>query len=544
MLNNHTYYSLHYGSLSIKELLEVASRNSFRDEFGWGSCVLTDINNSSAALNFIQMAVAYKIRPIIGIDFRNGIDQQFIGIAQNNNGFLQLNYFLTTYLQQGKEIPKRAPNIEDCFIIYPIEKYTGFPLKPWEYVGVKHNQLFNKSIRNREIPLHRLVALQTGTFRNKRDFNTHRLLRAIDKNSLLSKLPLHEQSLPVDAFMNWEEFTQKFNQCPKLIENTAFILNTAQIEFDFNSSKNKKIVGESEEEDFIQLQYLAYLGYKERYANANRTSEKRLEKELTSIKKLGFTAYFLINWDIIQYARKKGYYYVGRGSGSNSMVAYCLYITNVDPIDLDLYFERFINEHRQSPPDFDLDFSWDERDHIIHYIFQKYSANHTAILATYNTFKYKSAIREISKVFGLPKKEIDSLIYSNSHQQDSLTQLTLKYSKVIQNFPNHLGIHAGGIIISELPIHYYTAQNLPPKGFLTTQFSMQEAEDIGLHKFDILSQRGLGKIKGAIKTVHQNQNIDISKTIENIEQLKKDKKIKTQLKKGTVSYTHLRAHET
>ena len=169
MLNNHTYYSLHYGSLSIKELLEEASKNSFRDEFGWGSCVLTDINNTSATLNFIQLAAAYKIRPIIGIDFRNGINQQFIGIAQNNNGFLQLNYFLTTYLQQGKEIPKRAPNIEDCFIIYPIEKYTGFPLKPWEYVGVKHNQIFHKSMRNREIPLHRLVALQTGTFRNKKE---------------------------------------------------------------------------------------------------------------------------------------------------------------------------------------------------------------------------------------------------------------------------------------------------------------------------------------------------------------------------------------
>ena len=532
MLNNHTYYSLHYGSLSIKELLEEASKNSFRDEFGWGSCVLTDINNTSATLNFIQLATAYKIRPIIGIDFRNGIDQQFIGIAQNNNGFLQLNQFLTSYLKQGRAIPKKAPSIEDCFIIYPIEKYTGFPLKPWEYVGVKHNQIFHKSIRNNEIPLHRLVALQTGTFRNKIDFNAHRLLRAIDNNTLLSKLSLNEQSSHLDVFMNWEDFTEKFHQYPKLIENTAFILNTAKIEFDFKSSKNKKVVGSSEEEDFIQLQYLTYLGYSERYTRPNKISKERLEKELTSIKKLGFTAYFLINWDIIQYARKRGYYYVGRGSGSNSMVAYCLYITNVDPIDLDLYFERFINEHRKSPPDFDLDFSWNERDHIIDYIFQKYDSKHTAILATYNTFKYKSAIRELGKVFGLPKKEIDSLIYSSSRQHDSLTNLTIKYSKIIQNFPNHFGIHAGGIIISELPIHYYTAQNLPPKGFLTTQFSMEEAENIGLHKFDILSQRGLGKIRDAIKIVKQNKSIDISRTIENIEYLKTDTKIKTQLKKG------------
>ena len=532
MLNNHTHYSLRYGCLSVKEFLEEASKNSFRDEFGWGSFVLTDINNTSALLNFIKLAPAYKIRPIVGIDFRNGVDQQFIGIAQNNNGFLQLNQFLTNCLKERSKIPQKAPNIQDSFIIYPIEKYTGFALKPWEYVGVKHNQLFHKSIRNRNIPLHRLVALQTGTFRNKRDFNTHRLLRAIENNSLLSKLPINEQSSSFDLFMSWEELDKKFTQYPKLIENTAFILDTAQIEFNFHSSKNKKKVGKSEEEDFIQLQYLTYLGYRERYAKPNKESDARLEKELNSIKKLGFTGYFLINWDIIQYARKKGYYYVGRGSGANSMVAYCLHITNVDPIDLDLYFERFINEHRKSPPDFDLDFSWADRDHIIHYIFEKYHSTHTAILATYNTFKYKSAIREISKVFGLPKREIDTLIYSTSNSNDSLTQLTLKYSNLIQNFPNHLGIHAGGIIISDLPINYYTAQNLPPKGFLTTQFSMQEAEDIGLHKFDILSQRGLGKIKDAIQLVKKNKNIDISKTIENIEYLKKDPEIKIQLKKG------------
>ena len=98
------------------------------------------------------------------------------------------------------------------------------------------------------------------------------------------------------------------------------------------------------------------------------------------------------------------------------MVAYCLFITNVDPIDLDLYFERFINEYRKSPPDFDIDFSWTDRDDVISYIFQKYNTKHVALLATYNTFKYKSAVREIGKVFGLPKKEIDDLTRCSSHK--------------------------------------------------------------------------------------------------------------------------------
>ena len=102
-----------------------------RDENGWGSFVLTDINTTSAILDFVRLAPAYKIRPIVGIDFRNGMKQQFIGIAQNNNSFLQLNQFLTQHLYKKQNFPDKAPNLEDCVIIYPLKKYTGFPLKPW-----------------------------------------------------------------------------------------------------------------------------------------------------------------------------------------------------------------------------------------------------------------------------------------------------------------------------------------------------------------------------------------------------------------------------
>jgi DNA polymerase-3 subunit alpha len=266
--------------------------------------------------------------------------QQFIGIAQNNNGFLQLNQFLTKCLHAKKNIPDKAPNIEDCFIIYPLKKYTGFPLKPWEYVGVRNDELFNTAIRNREIPMHRLVALHTGTFRNKKDFNAHRLLRAINNNTLLSKLPFNEQASQNDLFISWNDFSHSFRRYEKLVENTKFILKVAAIDFNFKGSKNKKVFGKSEEEDFVELQYLTYLGYKERYPVPTIESDARLEKELKTIKELEFTAYFLINSDIVKYARRKGFYYVGRGSGANSMVAYCLYITNVDPIDLDLYFVK------------------------------------------------------------------------------------------------------------------------------------------------------------------------------------------------------------
>ena len=185
-------------------------------------------------------------------------------------------------------------------------------------------------------------------------------------------------------------------------------------------------------------------------------------------------------------------------------MAYLLRITDVDPIELDLYFERFINLYRTNPPDFDLDFSWRDRDDIMNYIFKTFK--NTSLIAVYNTFKYKASVRELGKVFGLPKEEIDKLTTQNFNlnQLDNLSKLVLIYSQYIKGFPNYLGIHPGGILISEKPIHYYTATYLPPKGFSTAMFDMVVAEDIGLYKFDILSQRGLGKIREAVDIVKYN----------------------------------------
>ena len=534
MINNHTYYSLRYGSLSVEELLEEASKVVCRDESGWGKFALTDINTTSACLDFIRLAPKYNIHPVVGIDFRNGVEQQFIGIAQNNEGFIELNSFLSKHLEQKKNFPSKAPSFANSFVIYPLDKYTGIPLKPWEFVGIKSTQLLSKVMRNNDIPLHRLIAFQTGTFRNKKDFNAHRLLRAIDNNTLLSMLSVEEQASFGDTIENWDVLVMKFNLYPKLIRNLQFLLETASIQFDFGKPKNKKVFSESEQSDYIQLQTLTYIGFSERYKTHTANDKARLEKELETIHALGFTAYFLIAWDMLKYAERKNYYYVGRGSGANSMVAYCLFITNVDPVDLDLYFERFINKHRKSPPDFDLDFSWKDRDDVIAYMFERHGRSHTSMLATYNTFKHKSAIREIGKVFGLPKGDIDFLtrIKSMPRNIDHLSDLTIRYSHVIKDFPNHLGIHAGGIIISDQPIFAYTAQEYPPKGVPITQFSMQEAEDIGLHKFDVLSQRGLGKIRDAIILVKSNHNVDLSQDINNIDLLKKDPGIIKQLKDG------------
>lgn len=260
---------------------------------------------------------------------------------------------------------------------------------------------------------------------------------------------------------------------------------------------------------------------------------KRVEKELGIIEHMNFASYFLINWDIVNYAQHKDYYYVGRGSGANSIVAYLLRITDVDPIDLDLYFERFINPSRTNPPDFDIDFSWTDCDDITRYMFDTYGHKRTALLGAYNTFQKDAVIRELGKVFGLPVGEIDTLQAAdkNSYKElDDLSKMVLRYSGLIKGFPSHLSIHSSGIIISQEEITNYSATSMPPKGYPTTQFSMLEAEDIGLYKFDILSQRGLAKIKDAIQIVKENQGVQLD--MHKVSDFKDDERIKELLREG------------
>jgi DNA polymerase-3 subunit alpha len=234
---------------------------------------------------------------------------------------------------------------------------------------------------------------------------------------------------------------------------------------------------------------------------------------------------------MVNYARSRDFYYVGRGSGANSLVAFSLRITDVDPIELDLYFERFINPYRTHPPDFDIDFSSLERDEVTKYLFDKHGWQHTALVGAYSTFQGRSVIRELGKVFGLPAEEIDKLQRTDSYSKiDEIGRLVLKYYKHIQGFPNHLSVHSSGILISQEPISTYSATMIPPKGFPTVHFSMLEAEDIGLHKFDILGQRGLGKIKDSIQLIRSNTGTEVN--IHDLERFKTDTRIREQLKAG------------
>ena len=525
-LNAHSFFSLRYGTLSPKQLADAASAIDLKE------LVLTDINNTSASYAFIRACQEKNIKPILGIEFRRDHRFLYLGIARNEEGFRELNHFLSTHSLDKIPLPEVAPKFKNCFVIYdrltkPLARFYEH-----EYLGVRPefvHRLFQSPVKK---ALHKLVAFRTLTFTNEDGNKIHKLLRAIDLNTLISKLKPTEHAPATARLENHKKLMVPYATYPELLANTKKILDTCSIELTVGSNNNRRSFTGNRKDDLVLLRKLAVSGCLRRYGAEDKDAAARVEKELALIDRMDFAPYFLITWDIIRYAQTANYHHVGRGSGANSIVAYCLGITDVNPIELDLYFERFINPYRTSPPDFDIDFSWDQRDDVTDYIFKRYGRDYTALLATYSTFKGKSILRELGKVFGLPKEDIDRMIRNpgDEARRHRLVPTIRRYAKMIEGFPNHLSIHAGGVLITERPIHYHTALQMMPKGFPVTHFDMYGAEDLGFHKYDVLSQRGIGHIKDAVKLIKKNKGHGID--IHAVEQIKEDPKVKKQLASG------------
>ena len=508
-LNCHSFHSLRYGTLSVEELVKQAH------QLGTKELVLTDINTVSAIYDFKKVCEKHDIKPIAGVEIRKDNRLLYIAVAQEFSGIGEINRMLTASNCDGAELTETAPEFSKVFIIYPLSNLPE-TLKENEFIGIREEEI-NLLVRPEfKTKITKMAVLHPVTFSTKKEYNLHRILRAIEKNTLLSKLTSEDICSKSEYLRPEENIVESFKEYPEIIRNTRKILAECSFEFTYKErgsteNKNKKYFKGSFEEDMELLTQLAYAGLEKRYGTDDETARQRVEKELKVIGKLKFSAYFLITWDIIQYSNSQGFMHVGRGSGANSIVSYCLGITDICPIELDLYFERFLNLNRTSPPDFDIDWSWQTRDTILEYIFNKYGKDHVAFCGTNVEFKYRSIFREVGKAFGLPKEELDDLATKpmESHDGNKVVKLVHEYGKLMEKFPNQRSMHACGILISEEPITNYSALEMPPKGFPIVQFDMHVAEDIGLEKFDILSQRGLGTISDTVNLIKKNRGIDV-----------------------------------
>ena len=506
-LNVRSYYSLCFGTISIENLVEQACRLHIP------AMALTDINNTMGIIDFVFECKKYGIKPIAGCEFRNGDELLYVAIARNNEGFREINETLTQHNVSKTPYNINAPQWNNVVVIYPFGKRKIAQLADNEFIGIRLSQvsrLLTSDLRNHQ---DKLVIAQPVTFLDEKSFEVHKNLRAIDKNILISRLETHASA--DEMLLPPEKLKAAYALFPEMIKTTQYIVNQCNIDFDFESPKNKKTFTESVYDDMELLRKMAFEGMRYRYGDRDKEAYRRIEKELDIIEKMGFASYFLIAADIIRYSMSKGIYHVGRGSGANSIVAYCLRITDVDPISLDLYFERFLNPKRSSPPDFDIDYSWKDRDEIHRYIFDRYEDRHVALLGATTTFRDRSVLLEIGKVHGFSKNE-------------SLPQSIIAIAQQILDFPNIRSIHAGGVLITEEPITCYSALDMPPKGFLTTQWDMYVAERLRVEKLDILSQRGIGHIKDAADMIRKNRGVDID--IHRVEDFKKDEKVKNLLR--------------
>lgn len=553
-VNCHTGFSFKYGTLPVETLFNEARR------CGVHKLILTEINNTASYMEMLRIRddhrkqengltkfdkEPYDFDIGVGIEFRRENELLYIAIAKNNRGFEKLNRHLSFHNREEKPFPSRMPVYEDIFVIYPYGKFEPETLHPHEYIGIKKQELhlFSAYPSKEEFP-EKFVALHPVTLlppkKNEkgkwvhRDFNAHRLLRSIANNTLLSKLPEHHQANRNEFMVSENSLEDIFSSFPYLIENAKHITDQCSIECNLHEDKNKKSFFLNKEEDLAYLKSETIKGYQRIYEADDHNKEiwARIEKELRIIERKEFTSYYLITYDLINATKQKGFDFVGRGSGANSTVAYCLGITNVDPIVLNLFFERFLNEERTTPPDFDIDFSWDNRDEIYEYLFNKYGHDHVCLLGTHVTFKSNSIIRELAKVFGLPKDEIDDLVENRKRpmERDHIANKIMAYAAYIvqKELPANISIHAGGVLITEKPIYAYTATDTPPKGLPVSHFEMHNAEDFGIFKFDILSQRGLGHIKETVKHVKRNKGISVD--VHRFKEFTEDEKVKNLLR--------------
>ena len=328
-----------------------------------------------------------------------------------------------------------------------------------------------------------------------------------------------------------EEMTSLFEYVPQAIENTEKIAKRCNVDFDFGTRHLPAYAVPDGKDAFEYLRELCQSGLEKRYSPVSDELQKRLDYELGVIKSMGFVDYFLIVWDFIHFAKNNGVMVgPGRGSAAGSIVAYSLGITTVDPIKYGLIFERFLNPERVSMPDIDIDFAPNGRQKIIDYVVEKYGEGQVAQIITFGTMKAKLAIRDVGRALDIPYAEVDKvaklvpfdLKMTISKALDISTELHALYendpqikelldtSMALEGLPRHASTHAAGVVITSEPIVNYVPLQLNSENFITTQFTKDTVENLGLLKMDFLGLRNLTVIENAVKIIKRTRGIALN----------------------------------
>ena len=530
-LHAHSTFSLLTGTIPYERIIELAK------ESGSNYVALTDTNRMNGLIQFAKMAEEQGIKPILGAEIIDPHNESLsiILLAKNNKGYSKLCKIITT--RNLKESFTLAgllnENLSDLFILCSsielikssLERIIELPnfyseLIVTEKWKLKTRKLYELSKEHRI----KFVASHPLYFEKEEDFILHKTVSAIRLNSTIENI---DKSKLVDEefyFKPPKMLKDTWKKLPEALKNIEFIVNNCNVNLKFGIYKYPKYDLPEGETSYSMLWKLAFEGLKEKYNPIPDIAIKRLNKEMDVINRANFNDYFLIVWDIIQEANRRGIIFVGRGSAGGSLVSYCLGISQADPIKYNLYFERFLNDERKDPPDIDLDFSWKERDEIVKYVFDKYGYSHVAMISTTITFRARSAFRETAKTFGMSEYEISKfsnfIPWSSAKNLGTLAEKfpeaksldfsdepwksIVRIASKIAGYPRHISIHPSGIIITPKPITNYVALEYARNkglGLIITQPDMYPIEYMGLIKIDLLSQRALGVLRDTIEAV-------------------------------------------
>lgn len=533
-LNVKSNFSFGRGASTIESLLKRAS------ELGIATLALTDLNGMCGVVPFIKQAAELNIKPLPGatIDDHSDPAQRAVILPTNIAGFGELCRLITARkLDEDFSLPERLKAVSPDLFILSGNVDILKAVEHLKYRGrlygeiVYHSRLdaprcraLSAFCRERKIPL---AATNDVHFARPEGYHRHRLLSAIFQNT---SLKWAQFSANKEAFLRPpSEMEKLYEKMPELIHNGEKIAEQCEVDLELGKLKFPQYPLPAGTTPFARLKSLCEIGFRKRCGeDPSRDSVSRLHYELGVIDRMGFTEYFLVVHDIKEKVVEWGMPYVGRGSAANSMVSYCLGFTEVDPIKHNLYFERFLNPHRKSPPDIDLDFSWKDRDRILNYVYQRFGDDRVAMICTTVTFALRASVRETAKVMGLSEAEINRITRRIPHYAPaSIEELrqtnpecaslpvdiepwktVFRRAKGIIGYPRHLSIHPGGIVIAPGKITDYVPLERARKGFVVTQYDMHPIEDIGLVKIDLLSQRSLGVLTDTLAALKKNRKCE------------------------------------
>ncbi len=512
-LETHSVYSLCEGTMTLRELINYASTH----EFSYIS--LSDTNGFYGLIYYLKLSRQAGLRPLLSVRVKSN---RFNGLllARSVKGYEQISVFLSA-VHQHKEAEPDALLSRACykeiFVITAQREILACKL-PHVYAEInlltKNYGAVHRFARSNGVEP---VLVYPVYFRHPRDYKLHRVLRAVYYKKKISALTRGEYQPSGACFCSAAAIRAKYAHFQRAIANTHYIAAKAF----FNFSYGRPVFPSCGPGAYADLQKICYANISRRYDPAPAALYSRLQKELTVIRTKGFSDYFLVVHDIVS----RFPITCGRGSAAASLVSYLLFITHVDPLEHNLFFERFLHEERQDPPDIDIDFPWDTRDKVLAYIFKKYGYAKTAMVANHITFSLRSSWREVARVYGLPEnmiKAVNKKIISfygcqenkikkkryAGKQDPSLAALT-QQAQSLERAVRHLAVHCGGVIITPQPVDRYVPVQRSAKGVRIIQFEKEQAEAYGLVKMDILGNRSLAVVRDCLGALKANYNLNI-----------------------------------